>query len=63
MQKILIIGTVFENGLHWQFEVGGKISTDGCFSPHIYLRTNKQLIYNSLYYMTVGDKNLSHKKM
>ena len=39
----------FENGLHWQFEVGEKIYTNGCFRLRIYLRTNKTLIRNSLY--------------
>ena len=42
-----IIGFLFENMLHWQFEIG-KISTNGCFRLHIYLLTNKTLIHNSL---------------
>jgi hypothetical protein len=29
MQKIRIIGFFFENRLHWQFEVGDKISAKG----------------------------------
>ena len=37
----------FENRLHWQFEVEKK-STNCCFRLHIYLRTNKTLIHNSL---------------
>jgi len=46
MQKIRIIGFLFENRLRWQFEVQKEISTNGRFRPRIYLRTNK--IYNSL---------------
>jgi hypothetical protein len=61
-QKIRIIGFFFEIGLHWQFEMGGKI-TDGDFKLHIYLRTNKILIHNSLYVFESWRKNLSHKKM
>jgi hypothetical protein len=38
MQKI---GFFFENWLHWQFEVGGGETINGCFRLHIYLRTNK----------------------
>ena len=40
-KKIRIIGFLFENRLHWQFEVGEKISANGYFSLHIYLHTNK----------------------
>ena len=49
MQKIRIIGFFFENRLQWQFEVGQKNSTNGCFRLHIYLRTNKTLIHNPLH--------------
>jgi hypothetical protein len=48
MQKIRIIGLFFENSLHWQSEVE-KNSANGCCKLYIYLRTNKSLIYNSLY--------------
>jgi hypothetical protein len=37
MQKIRIIGVFFENRLHWQFEMGNKISTNGYFRLHVYL--------------------------
>jgi hypothetical protein len=49
MQKIRIFGFFFENRVHWQFEAGEKNSTNGCFKLHIYLRTNKILIRNSLH--------------
>jgi len=50
MQKIQITGFLFENMLHWQYEVGeGRESTYGCFRLHIYLHTTKSLIHNSLY--------------
>jgi hypothetical protein len=49
MQKIRIIGSFFENRLQWQFEVGKRVSTNDCIRLHIYLRTNKILIRNSLY--------------
>jgi hypothetical protein len=48
MQKIRVIGFFFENRLQWQFE-GETISTNGCFRLHIYLRTNKIIIHNSLW--------------
>jgi hypothetical protein len=63
MQRIRIIGFFFENKLHWQSEVEKDISTNGCFRVHIYLRTNKTLIHNSLYVFDNWGKNLSHKKM
>jgi hypothetical protein len=47
MQKIRIIGFFFENSLHWQFEVENILQT--AVVSYIYLRTNKPLIYNSLY--------------
>ena len=66
MQKIRIIGFLFENILHWQFGVGKKKSTNGCCKLYIYLRTNKTLTHNSLYLFENffwGGRNLSHKKM
>ena len=48
MQKIRIIGFLFGNKPRWQFEVQKEISTNGRFRLHIYLRTNKLLIHNSL---------------
>jgi len=48
IQKIRKIGFFFENSLHWQLE-GEIISTNGCFRLHIYLRTNKTVIHNSLH--------------
>jgi hypothetical protein len=42
-QKIRIIEFFPVNRLQWQFEVGEKI-INGCFKPHIYLRTNKTSI-------------------
>ena len=62
MHKIQIPGFFLGNRLHWQFEVE-KISTNGCFRLHIYLRINKILIHNSLYVFEKLGKNLSHKKM
>ena len=62
MQKIGIIKFFFENRQHWQFEVGKK-STNSCFRLHIYLRTNKILIHNSLYVFDNRGKNLNHKRM
>ena len=61
MQKIRVIGFFLENRLHWQFEVGKKIFTNGCFRLHIYLCTNKTLLHNSLYVFENGGKMLSHK--
>ena len=48
MQKIWIIGFFFENRLYWQFKVE-RISTNGYFRLHIYLRTYKILVHSSLY--------------
>ena len=62
MQKIRIIGFFFENRLHWQFEVGEKISTYSCFMLHIYLRVNVTPIHNSLYVFDHSGKHLSHKR-
>jgi hypothetical protein len=62
MQKIRIIEFLFENRLHWQFEVEKK-STSGCFRLRIYLRTNKTLIHNSLYAFDNWGKHLYHKMM
>jgi len=62
MQKIRKIGFFFENRLHWEFEVE-KISTNGCLRLHIYLRTDKTLIHNSLYVFDKWGKNLSHKEI
>ena len=39
----------------------GKKCTNGCFRIHIYLRTNKILIHNSLYVFDKWGKMLSHK--
>jgi len=39
-----------------------KISTNGCFGLHIYLRTNETSIHNSLYVFDNWRKNLSCKK-
>ena len=60
MQKIRIIGFFFENRLRWQFEVE-NISTNGCFRLHIYLRTYKILIHNSLYVFDKWGKILAIK--
>ena len=60
VQKIRIIG-FFLNRLHWQFEVEKK-TTNGHFRLHIYLRTNKILIHNSLYVFGNWEKKLGHKK-
>ena len=64
MQKIRIIGFFSENSLHWQFELK-KNSTNGCFRLHIYLHTNKTLIYNSLYVFDKwgGGEFLRRKRM
>jgi hypothetical protein len=49
MQKIRITGFFFEKIGY----IGGlkskRISTNGCFGLHIYLRTNKTLIHNFLH--------------
>jgi len=62
MQKIQIIGFLFEKRLHWQFEEE-NISMNSCFRLYIYLGTNKTLIHNSLYAFDNWGKNLSHKTM
>ena len=49
MQKIRIIGFFFENRIHWRFEAKNKRFINDCFRLHIYLRTNKALLRNSLY--------------
>jgi hypothetical protein len=51
MQKIRIIAFYFENRLHFQPEVGKKI-TCGCFRLRLYLHRNKT-IYN---FVCVFDK-------
>jgi len=61
MQKIRIIGSFFENTLQWQFEVG-QVSTNDCFRLHIYLRTNKTLVRNSLYVFDKWGTILSNCK-
>jgi hypothetical protein len=61
MQKFQIIGFLFGNGLHWQFEVG-KNSTNGSFRLHIYLLINTTLIHNSLYVFDSWGEYLSRKK-
>ena len=48
MHKIRIPRFFFENRLHWQFEVE-KISPNGCFRVHNYLRINKTLVRTSSY--------------
>jgi hypothetical protein len=45
---IRIIGFLFENRIHWQFEVGKKMFTNVCFMLHMYLHANKTLLHNSL---------------
>ena len=62
VQNIRITGFSFGNKLQWQSEEG-KASTKACFRLHIYLRTNKALIHNSLQVFENWGKNLSHKKM
>jgi hypothetical protein len=62
MQIVRITGFFFENRLHRQFQVE-KISTNGCFGLHIYLRTNKTLIHNLLCVFGKWGKILSHNKM
>ena len=62
MQKIRIIGFFFENKLHWQLEAEKKICTYRHFSLHVYLHTNKSLIYNSSYVFENQGKNLRHKR-
>jgi hypothetical protein len=62
VQKIVIIGPLFENRLHWQFEVEKFFYI--CFTRiHVYLRTNKTLIHHSLFVSDNLGKNLSHNKM
>jgi len=51
-----------ESTLHWRFEVG-KISTHNCCELlHIYVCISKTCIIPYMY-LTVGGKNLNHKKM
>jgi hypothetical protein len=52
----------FENWLHRQCKVEQKFLQTAIFRLHIYLRTNKTLIHNSLYVFDNWGKNLSHKK-
>jgi hypothetical protein len=47
----------YTGSLKWE-----KISTNGCFKLHIYLRANKTLIRNSLGVFDSGGTYLSHKK-
>jgi hypothetical protein len=46
---LIRIRFLFENRIYWQFEVEEKMSTNVCFILHIYSRTNKILLHNSLY--------------
>ena len=39
-----------------------KVSTNDCFRLHIYVRTNKTLLHNSVYVFDKWGKNLSHRK-
>jgi len=48
MEKIRRIVFLFGNRLRWHFEVQKEISTNSRFRLHMYLRTNKILIHNSL---------------
>jgi hypothetical protein len=61
-QKIRIIEFFFENSLVTLAVWSGKnCSTNRCFRLHIYLRTNKILIHNSLFVLDKRAENLSHK--
>ena len=64
MQEIWISGFVFENRLHWQFEMEKKTFLQTAVLGHIfiYMRT-KHLIHNSLYVFDNRGKNLSHMQM
>jgi len=42
---------------------GKKISTNGCFRLHIYWRTNKTLIHNSLHVFENWGRNLNYKNI
>jgi len=62
IHKFRIIGFFLENRLHWQFEVGKKISTNGCFRLRIFLRTNKTKIQNSLHVFDIWGEIQSTKR-
>jgi hypothetical protein len=61
VQTIRIIGFLFENSLHWQFEVETN-STHCYFRLHIYLHINTTLI---LFFICIWQltKNRCHKNM
>jgi hypothetical protein len=63
MQKIRVIGFFLKNRIHWQFEVGKKISTNGCSRLYIYLHKNKTLIRNFFRVFDKWGKNLNHEKI
>jgi hypothetical protein len=58
LQKIRIIGFLFENRLHWQLEMAKKkilrMSVLGCI--FIYVHIKHQCIIPYMY-LTVGEKN------
>jgi hypothetical protein len=60
MEKIRVI-RFFENRLQWQFKVEKFLQTS-IFRLHIYFRTSKTLIHNSLHVFENWGENLSHKK-
>jgi hypothetical protein len=60
MRKNRIIGFFSDYRLHGQFEVEKNFYNDS-FRLHIDLLTNETLIHNFYKYLTIGDKNLSHK--
>jgi len=62
MQKIGTIRFFFENGLHWQLEVGTKFLQMAVLGYlFIYIQI-KIFWHNSSYVEDKWDKNLSHKK-
>jgi hypothetical protein len=60
--KIRIIGFSLKIGYIGSLKRGKKISTNGCFRLHIYLRTNKTLTHNSLHVFDNLGTNLITKR-
>jgi hypothetical protein len=55
MQKIWIIGFIFENRLHWWFKVGGDLQTAVLGYVFIYIQI-KYLYIIPYMYLTNGEK-------
>ena len=62
MQKIRTTGLFLKIGYIGSLKLK-KMYINSSFRRHIYLRTHKTLIHNSLYVFDNWGKNLSHKKL